>query len=74
MLWVLLSGGDWGKAFPEEVTLELEIRQMRTFQAEGTSAIQNLMNASSLEWGELRSPRMGDEVGKVNVFSCHNGK
>ena len=36
MLWILLSGGDEGMAFPEEVALELETQQMRTFQAEGT--------------------------------------
>lgn len=51
MLWVLVSGGDWGKAFPEEVILELEIWQMRTFQAEGTSAIQNSVNCKQLGMG-----------------------
>lgn len=51
MLWILLSGGDDSMAFPEEVTLELEAQQMRTFQAEGTCAIQNSVNQKQLGTG-----------------------
>ena len=38
-------------AFPEEVALELETQQMRTFQAEGTCAIQNSVSQKQLGMG-----------------------
>lgn len=62
MLWKLLSGGEWGKAYPGEVTLELEVREMTTFQAEGISnTFQNSVNCKQLGMGELREPVVEDE-------------